>query len=106
MIISNNSLFAYFNIVFNELQKKQFDEITFANKNGECDFVVKKGLEYQAIQVCYKLTTENNKREFGGFATIENDVEINQKTIITYNQEMQDKNVTITPAWKYFWEDK
>jgi Predicted ATPase (AAA+ superfamily) len=94
------------NFVFNELQKKQFDEITFANKNGECDFVVKKGLEYQAIQVCYQLTSENNKREFGGFATIENDVEINKKTIITYNQEMQDENVTITPAWKYFWEDK
>ena len=94
------------NFVFNELQKKQFDEITFANKNGECDFIVKKGLEYQAIQVCYKLTTENHKREFGGFATIENDVEISKKTIITYNQEMQDKNVTITPAWKYFGEDK
>jgi len=94
------------NFVFNELQKKQFDEITFANKNGECDFVVKKGLEYQAIQVCYKLTPENNKREFGGFATIENNVEISKKTIITHNQEIQDKDVTITPAWKYFWEDK
>ena len=75
-------------------------------KNGECDFVIKKDLEYQAIQACYKLTTENHKREFGGFSTIENDVEISKKTIITYNQEMQDKNVTITPAWKYFWEDK
>jgi len=94
------------NFVFNELQKKQFDEITFANKNGECDFVVKKGLEYQAIQVCYQLTSENNKREFGGFATIENDIKISKKTIIAYNQEMQDKNVTITPAWKYFWGEK
>jgi len=94
------------NFVFNELQKKQFDEITFANKNGECDFVVKKGLEYQAIQVCYKITTENNKREFSGFATIENDVEISKKTIITYNQEMQGDNVTITPVWKYFGEDE
>jgi len=39
------------NFVFNELQKQQFDEITFANSNGECDFVVKKGFEYQAIQI-------------------------------------------------------
>jgi predicted AAA+ superfamily ATPase len=94
------------NFVFNELQKQQFDEITFANNNGECDFVVKKGLEYQAIQVCYELTLENNKREFGGFATIENDVNVNKKTIITYNQEIQDNNVTIIPAWKYFGEEK
>jgi len=32
------------NFVYNELQKQQFDEITFANNNGECDFVAKKGL--------------------------------------------------------------
>ena len=90
------------NFVFNELQKKQFDEISFANKNGECDFVVKRGLEYQAIQVCYTLTSENNKREFGGFATIGKDVEISKKIIITYNQEIQDENVRVVPAWKYF----
>ena len=94
------------NFVFNELQKQQFDEITFANNNGECDFVVKKGLEYQAIQVCYELTPENNKREFGGFATIANDVTVSKKTIITYNQEIQDDHVTVIPAWKYFWEEK
>ena len=94
------------NFVFNELQKRQFDEITFANNNGECDFVIKKGLEYQAIQVCYELTTENSKREFGGFATIEDYIKISKKIIITYNQEMQDKNVTVIPAWKYFWEEK
>jgi len=94
------------NFVFNELQKQQLDEITFANNNGECDFVVKKGLEYQAIQVCYVLTPENNKREFGGFTTIENNVKISKKTIITYNQEMQNDNVTVIPAWKYFWGNK
>ena len=93
------------NFVFNELQKKQFDEITFANNNGECDFVAKKGLEYQAIQVCYELTPENNRRKFNGFATIENDVEVSKKIIITYNREMQDDNITIIPAWKYFWEE-
>ena len=90
------------NFVFNELQKQQFDEITFAKNNGKCDFVVKKGFDYQAIQVCYVLTPENNKREFGGFTTIENHVKVSKKTIITYNQEMQDENVMIIPAWKYF----
>ena len=94
------------NFVFNELQKRQFDEITFVNNNGECDFVAKKGLDYQAIQVCYELTAENSRREFGGFATIEDDVEINNKTIITYNQEMQNDDVTVIPAWKYFFDFK
>ena len=94
------------NFVFNELQKQPFDEITFVNNNGECDFVVKKGLEYQAIQVCYELTPGNNKREFDGFSTIEENANINKKTIITYNQEIQDNHVTIIPAWKYFWVEK
>ena len=94
------------NFVFNELQKQQFDEITFANNIGECDFVAKKGLEYHAIQVCYELTPENNKREFSGFEKIEKDVKINKKTIITYNQEIQNDNITIIPAWKYFWTEK
>ena len=72
----------------------------------KCDFVAKKGIEYQAIQVCYELTPENSKREFGGFTAIENDVEVSQKTIITYNQEMQANNIALIPAWKYFWENK
>jgi len=74
--------------------------------NGECDFVAKKGINYQAIQVCYVLTPENSKREFGGFTTIENDVKGCEKTIITYNQEIKDDNVTVIPAWKYFYYEK
>ena len=94
------------NFVFNELQKQPFDEITFANNNGECDFVVKKGSEYQAIQVCFELTPQNNKRELGGFAAIENDITISKKTIITYNQEMQGDDVIVVPAWKYFGKER
>jgi predicted AAA+ superfamily ATPase len=101
----DNSAKLFENFVFNELQKQQFDEITFANNNGECDFIAKKGLEYTAIQVCYALSPENSRREFGGFATVENDVTVSKKVIITYNQEMQDNNVAVIPAWKYFWEN-
>ena len=90
------------NFVFNELQKQSFDEITFANSGGECDFVVKKNFEYQAIQVCFELTPENSKREFGGFANIEKETKLSKKTIITYNQEQKGDNVEVVPAWKYF----
>ena len=90
------------NFIFNELQKQQYDEITFANHAGECDFVVKKGFDYQAIQVCYELTPENSKREFGGFDAIEKEIKLSKKTIITYNQEQQEKDVEVVPVWKYF----
>jgi predicted AAA+ superfamily ATPase len=92
------------NFVFNELQKQQFDEITFANSSGECDFVIKKNFEYQAIQVCFELTLENSKREFGGFSTIEKETKLSRKTIITYNQEQKNDDVEVVPAWKYFFE--
>ncbi|MDR1552713.1 MAG: ATP-binding protein [Prevotellaceae bacterium] len=92
------------NFVFNELQKRQFDEITFANNNGECDFVVKQNFDYQAIQVCFELTPENSKREFGGFANIEKETKLSRKTIITYNQEQQREDVEVVPVWKYFFE--
>jgi len=90
------------NFIFNELQKQQYDEITFSCSAGECDFVVKKGFEYQAIQVCYELTQENSKREFGGFDAIEKEIKLSKKIIITYNQERQEKDVEVVPVWKYF----
>ena len=62
------------------------------------------GFREKAISSIY-LTPEYNKREFGNFSAIENDI-ISKKTIITYNQEMQGENVTVIPAWKYFWEGK
>ena len=92
------------NFVFNELQKQQSDEITFANNNGECDFVVKKDFEYQAIQVCFELTSENSRREFAGFSRIEKEIQLSKKTIITYNQEQRAADVEVVPAWKYFFE--
>ena len=89
------------NFVFNELQKQQHDEITFANNNGECDFVVKDGFDYQAIQVCYELTPENQAREIGGFANVEKEAKPTRKIIITYNQENQIGDVEVIPMWKW-----
>jgi predicted AAA+ superfamily ATPase len=90
------------NFVFNELQKQRPDEITFANSAGECDFVVKKGFDYEAVQVCYELTPENIKREFAGFRNIEKETKLSRKTIITYNQEQKNDSIEIAPVWKYF----
>jgi predicted AAA+ superfamily ATPase len=95
------------NFVFNELQKQNPEEITFANNSGECDFVVKKNFDYQAIQVCFELTPENRQRKFAGFNNIEKETKLSRKTIITYNQEQRtDNNIEVLPVWKYFFENK
>jgi predicted AAA+ superfamily ATPase len=98
----DNKAKLYENFVFNELQKQQHEEITFANAGGECDFVIKNGFEYQAIQVCYELTPENQTRETGGFVKIEKETKLSRKTIITYNQEQTIGDIEVTPVWKYF----
>jgi predicted AAA+ superfamily ATPase len=90
------------NFVFNELQKQKSEEITFANNEGECDFLVKNGFDYQAFQVCYELTLNNQKREFAGFDKISEQVALKRKIILTYNQEEQIGDIEVIPAWKYF----
>ena len=90
------------NFVFNELQKQNSDEITFANNDGECDFVVKNGFDYEAIQVCYELTPTNQKREYAGFDKLNEEVKLKRKIILTYNQEEQIGDIEVIPAWKYF----
>jgi len=91
------------NFVFNELQKQNSDEITFASNDGECDFLIKNGVDYQAFQVCYQLTPTNQKREFTGFDNIA-EVNLKRKIILTYNQEDKIGDIEVIPAWKYFFE--
>ena len=69
-------------------------------------FCRKKDFEYQAIQVCFELTPENSKREFGGFVNIENETKLYKKTIITYNQEQKKDDIEVVPVWKYFFEKR
>jgi len=92
------------NFVFNELQKQKSEEITFVNNNGECDFVVKNGFDYQAFQVCYQLTPTNQKRECAGFDKISEQPDLKRKIILTYNQEEQIDDIEVIPAWKYFFK--
>jgi uncharacterized protein len=89
------------NLIFNELQKQNYEEITFSNDKRECDFVIKNGLDYQAIQVCYEITPENQSREMGGFENIEKTVHLSRKTIITYNQTNKINDIDIIPFWKW-----
>jgi len=98
----DNKATLFENFIFNELQKQENEEITFVNQVGECDFIVKKGFDYQAIQVCYQLTPTNRKRELAGFDKIAGKMEVSRKVIITYDQEEQIDDIEVIPVWKYF----
>ncbi|MDP1722317.1 MAG: ATP-binding protein [Candidatus Gottesmanbacteria bacterium] len=63
------------NLVYNELIRKYGREQVFfgQDENGyEIDFVVNKGGNYSCFQVCYRLTDENSKREFGNLELAKN----------------------------------
>ncbi|MDR1595218.1 MAG: ATP-binding protein [Prevotellaceae bacterium] len=90
------------NFVFTELCKQGWDEITFGNRNGECDFVLKKDTNFQAIQVCYELTPENEEREWRGFSVVDGQISLQRKIVITYNQSRQFNDIEVIPVWKYF----
>jgi predicted AAA+ superfamily ATPase len=53
------------NLVYTEFKKSGY-EINFYQNKGECDFIVKKGSDRKAIQVCYELTGQNRNREIKG----------------------------------------
>lgn len=89
------------NFVFNELQKQRNEEITFANSETECDFVIKNKFDYQAVQVCYELMPGNHAREVRGFERIEKEVKLSKKTIITYNQSAEIDDIEVIPVWKW-----
>ncbi len=87
------------NLVYTEL-KKQGYEIYFYNKNYECDFIAKKDNKKIAIQVCYTINEHNKKREFNGLLKLP--FEVDDKIIITYNQNFVEGNIKVTSFWEYF----
>jgi len=96
---SNNSGKLLENLVYTELVKNGF-KIYFYNKSFECDFIVKKANKIVAIQVCYELNLQNEKRELGGLVKLPFDVD--EKYIITYNQSKKIDDIVIVPFYEYF----
>ncbi|MFP4112286.1 MAG: ATP-binding protein [Candidatus Woesearchaeota archaeon] len=73
------------NLVFIELKRKGF-EIYFYKEKNECDFIIKKK-NFSAIQVCYELNTDNQKREISGLIDGMKKTGIKKGSIITHHQE-------------------
>ena len=87
------------NLILSELIKAGY-EVWYYNKNFECDFIAQKDGKRVAIQVCYELNDSNKKREFNGLLKLP--FEVDEKLIITYNQEYVNEGIVVTSFWRYF----
>lgn len=92
------------NIVFNELHNQGYENISFDNSKGECDFLAWKEGEVHAFQACYELTEQNKQRELNGFSIPQ--LQVKNKTLVTYNQKGQENDVHIIPLWEWALSNK
>lgn len=92
------------NMVFIEIRRKTKSVWYFKNK-GETDFIYQFKGAYHAVQVCWELNAENNKREINGLKEAIESIDLNTATIVTSNQEddiiILEKKVKCVPFWKW-----
>jgi predicted AAA+ superfamily ATPase len=87
---------------------KEGRQIAYTQNGTECDFVaIERGKVTEAIQVAYDLTDlETRNREIKGLVQTCKNFSITQGTIVTMDQEdnfeIDDINISIVSAWKYF----
>ncbi len=97
------------NMVFLAL-RRVYKYILYFQEKGECDFVIKEREKItQAIQVCFNINEENQKREIDGLIEALNKFKLNQGLILTYNQEdhfeIKGKKIKVVPVWKWLLEE-
>lgn len=93
------------NIVYLQLLRHKAEPFYHANK-GECDFLLKQGLEItQAIQVCYSLNDSNYAREINGLLEAITEYKLSKGLLIVFDSEIKaeelPKNIEIIEIWKW-----
>ncbi len=93
------------NIVFIQL-KRMNKEIYYHKDKHECDFLTKEGNRItQAIQVCYDLNDENEKRELKGLVEACKSHKLKKGLLLTYDQEdtftKDGIKIEVKPVWKW-----
>ena len=93
------------NIVFIQLMRLEKD-IYYHKDTHECDFVIKEGTKItKAIQVCYDLNDENEKREIKGLLEACNTHKLKKGLLLTYDQEDEFQKdgikIQVKPVWKW-----
>ncbi len=91
------------NLVYSELVKNDYENISFYNEAKECDFIAFQGKEPIAIQACYDLNSSNQKREIDGIKVTMDKFSISEGIVLTYDQEKQfNDQIKVIPFWKFF----
>ncbi len=95
------------NIVFLNLYKKYKDQLYYFKRKLEVDFYLAD--EQQLFQVSYSLSNiETKQREIAALLTAMKELNLEEATIITYDEEeiikKDNKNIYIKPVWKYLLE--
>jgi uncharacterized protein len=93
------------NLIFLELLNRKKDIFYYSGK-GECDFIVKQGLDViEVIQVCYILSRENIEREIAGLMEAMTKFKLDNGCLIIYDSEINESelpgNIRMTHAWKW-----
>jgi predicted AAA+ superfamily ATPase len=93
------------NLVAIELFRRDMELYYFKNRH-ECDFIIKQGpRSTHAIQVCWELTEQNEKREVAGLVDACNFLDLQSGIILTYTQEEQHDEkglkISVLPVWKW-----
>ncbi len=93
------------NLIFLELLNRKKDIFYYSGK-GECDFIVKQGLDViEVIQVCYILSRENIEREIAGLTEAMTKFKLDNGCLIIYDSEIDESelpgNIQMTHAWKW-----
>ncbi len=93
------------NLVLIDLKSRDND-VFYHKEKKECDFVIKKGLKIvEAIQVCYNLDDENEKREISGLVEACKSYNLKNGLLLTYAQEKEFVNdgikIKVKPVWKW-----
>jgi uncharacterized protein len=93
------------NVVLIELKSKG-EDVFYHRGKKECDFVVKKGLKIvKAVQVCFSLDEENEKREVEGLVDACKCYELKEGLLLTYDQEKDfvkdGVKIKVKPVWKW-----
>ncbi len=83
---------AYENLVFIELKRRDKEVYYYKNnKNQECDFIIKQGLNIiDAIQVCSDITDINKDREIKGLLACLEEFKLKEGKILTNDLEKEE----------------
>lgn len=97
------------NLVFIQLRYRyDTDHIFYLHGKGECDFIVTgdDNRPLKAIQVCYQLDDENFHREMDGLTEAMKTLNLQEGTIVTFNEKDEFTTdagtVRIVRAWEMF----